>query len=238
MNFKHVTPKKVSDFIFDQLKEAIVLKEILPKEQLPPERELCQIFNTSRQTVREAIQKLKEEQLIEQIRGAKGGTFVLPLTAKIHEDNRRNILNEWLDFKELFEYRNIIETQIIRLATMKITEEQIQALYEINQDISGSCEREDFRANDVKFHIELAKTTRNVYFENAVRRIRTKINPGLDLLPFDDDVRKKSYEAHHHLIDCMKHQKVDLAEKAMFEHIGHTETILKAILHEEQPSDE
>lgn len=42
LQFEKVNSKKVSDFILEQLEEAIILKELLSEEQLPTERSLRQ----------------------------------------------------------------------------------------------------------------------------------------------------------------------------------------------------
>lgn len=73
MRFEKVSAKKVSEFILEQLEEAIILKELLSEEQLPTERELAEIFNASRITVREALSELENRGLIEKCVGAKGG---------------------------------------------------------------------------------------------------------------------------------------------------------------------
>lgn len=63
--FEKVSTKKVSEFIREQLEEAIILKELMSEEQLPAERDLAEIFNVSRITVREALSSLEEKGLIE-----------------------------------------------------------------------------------------------------------------------------------------------------------------------------
>ncbi|GJM70884.1 hypothetical protein HMSSN036_31000 [Paenibacillus macerans] len=70
--FEKVSTKKVSEFIKEQLEEAIILKEFMSEDQLPSERELAEIFNASRITVREALAALEAKGLIEKRVGAKG----------------------------------------------------------------------------------------------------------------------------------------------------------------------
>lgn len=228
--FKQVTPKKVSDFIAEQIEEAIILKEVLPEEQLPPERELCELFNASRLTVRDAIFQLQEKGLIEKRRGANGGTFVLPLTANIHEKRKIELKSHWSDFQQLFEFRNIIEPQAIRLATIHINDEQLERLQRLNYKISHICHREEFRSIDVQFHLLIAEASNNQYLYNAVRMIRTKINPGLDLLPYDEEVCRSSYHAHQEIIDSILDKDQDRAYELMYEHIQTTTQKLEQLL--------
>ncbi|MGM8213641.1 FadR/GntR family transcriptional regulator [Virgibacillus sp. W0430] len=228
--FQNINSKKVSAYIFEQLQEAIVLKELLPGEQLPPERELCKLFNTSRITMRDAIAILKEEGFIEQKRGAKGGTFILPLTSKDIDRTREKVVKEKDKYDQLFEYRNTIEPQVVKLAIQHITESQLKELNGINKEMENEKNREEFRSLDVRFHLELAKCSRNIYFQQAVRMIRLQVNPVLDLLPFNEYVRKKSYEEHVMLLRFIEDKNADKAYELMLAHINSTSAKLNEFL--------
>lgn len=175
--FEKVSTKKVSEFIREQLEEAIILKELMSEEQLPAERDLAEIFNVSRITVREALSSLEEKGLIEKRVGAKGGTFVLPLTANSHKRTREEIKRDWSQMLKVFEYRTIIEPEGAFLAAERITAGELELLEGyMEQSIEPDCTREWFRALDVKFHLTIAKASGNPYCERAVRQIRTKID--------------------------------------------------------------
>ncbi len=221
--FKQVTPKRVSDFILEQLEEAIILKEVLPEEQLPPERELAILFKASRLAVREAIAELEQKGLIERRLGAKGGTFVLPLTAKIHQRTKQQIAENWTQTKEMLEYRSIVEPEAARLAAARITPGHLAYIRELVEKSSGeNCTREMFRSLDVKFHLEIAQASGNSYFESAVRLVRTKINPGLDLMPYNRETQLASCELHHKLLEALAVRDGDLASNTMRMHVNKT----------------
>ncbi len=222
-SFKHVSPKKVSDFVLEQLEEAIILKEVLPDEQLPPERELATLFKASRLAVREAIAELEKRGLIEKRLGAKGGTFVLPLTSKINQRTRQQIKKNWADMKQLLEYRTMIEPEAARLAAERISPESLGQLRKLVETSGGEdCSRELFRALDVKFHLSIANAADNTYIENAVRLIRTKINPGLDLMPYNREIQMSSYELHLVLIEALDARDGERASKIMKQHVEKT----------------
>lgn len=76
--------------------------------QLPPERDLAEITDVSRVTVRKAVAQLVEEGLLEQRRGA--GTFVRPPPAKLEHK-----LSALLSFTEYMRQRGMTSTsQILR----------------------------------------------------------------------------------------------------------------------------
>lgn len=66
--------------VTDTLRERILSGAYDGGEQLPPERQLCEEFNTSRITVRRALQILEEESLVHRRQGS--GTFVMPKPAR------------------------------------------------------------------------------------------------------------------------------------------------------------
>lgn len=219
-HFEKVSPKKVSDFIFDQLEESIILKELLPEEQLPNERDMAVMFNASRLAVREALSRLEEEGLIEKRVGAKGGTFVLPLTLNSHHRHREQIANNWEQWSKVFEYRLIIEPEAAFLAAERIQEEELQQLqHYLEMSIEEDCSRELFRALDVKFHLTIAKASGNFYFEKAVREIRTKINPALDLMPYSHQVRVRNSDSHFELLEVLRAHDGERSRILMHKHI-------------------
>lgn len=217
---KQVSAKKISDFVYEQLEEAIILREFMPHQQLPTERELSEIFNASRMVVREALGRLEESGLIFKKVGAKGGTFVQPVTLHSHLRSPEEIHNNGIKLLELFEYRAIIEPEAAYLAAQRITVEQTDQLeHYLVMTKSEDISREMFRALDVKFHLDIAKASGNFYLEKAVRMIRTKINPALDLMPFSDEIREVNQTKHYQLIDALRAHDQDLAKTLMREHI-------------------
>lgn len=225
--FETVSPKKVSDFILDQLEEAIILKELLSGEQLPTERELATIFKTSRLAIREALSILEERGLIEKRIGAKGGTFVLPLTLNSHMRNKAELRKDWDQMIKIFEFRSIIEPEAAYLAAKRITNEELVKLRDnLRMSIEPDCSRELFRSLDVKFHLAIAKASGNDYFEKAVRMIRTKINPALDLMPYSDRVKTVNYEGHISLLKALEKQDGEQSKEIMRLHISNSENAI------------
>lgn len=65
-----------------RIKEMIANEEFVPSEKLPNESELCQLFSTSRITIRRALKELASEGVIEILHGK--GTFVKRTKQQIH----------------------------------------------------------------------------------------------------------------------------------------------------------
>ena len=225
-----VSPPKISDVILEQLEEAIILKEFLSEEQLPAERELAEIFKVSRLAVREALAQLEEKGLIEKRLGGKGGTFVLPLTKNAHQRTREEIQKDWDQMKAVFEFRSYIEPEAARLAAERIEQAELLLLADlVERGLGEEGNREIRRSLDVKFHLAIAKASRNVYFEKAVRQIRTKINPALDLSPYNAN-SKLAYEKHTDLLDALRSRDGARAKAIMESHVSDTATAVQTIV--------
>jgi DNA-binding LacI/PurR family transcriptional regulator len=63
-----------NDLVYNKLREAIRSGKMKPTEQLAVETQLAEEFNVSRVTVRKALERLENEQLIKRIQGK--GTFI------------------------------------------------------------------------------------------------------------------------------------------------------------------
>ena len=63
--------------IYKELKKSIEKGKIKEFEKLPTEMQLCETYDVSRITVRKALEKLEQDNLIQKIRGK--GTFVTPM---------------------------------------------------------------------------------------------------------------------------------------------------------------
>ncbi|MEI7028276.1 FadR/GntR family transcriptional regulator [Paenibacillus sp. y28] len=227
--FQKVLPKKMSDFILEQLEEAIILKEFLSEEQLPTERDLAAMFNASRLAVREALSQLEQNGLIEKRLGAKGGTFVLPLTENSHRRTREEIRKGWNEMQEVFEFRSVIEPEAAFLAAVRCSKHDLLMLREyVEKSMEADCSREVFRALDVRFHLLIARASNNIYLEKAVRQIRTKINPALDLMPYNTQIKLASYDKHLELIDALSSRDGSRAKDLMRQHIDATSAAIYA----------
>ena len=90
--------------------------------QLPPERELAELADVSRVTIRKAVARLVEEGLLDQRRGS--GTFVRPLPPKMEHS-----LSALLSFTEFMRQRGKTSTsQILRRGLFLPTPDEQMAL--------------------------------------------------------------------------------------------------------------
>src|ERR1700692_2066547 len=122
---------RVHESVAHQIRQAIFGGLLAPGHKLPPEREMAVGFQTSRVALREALRALEKEGMITIKQGFGGGAFVADF------DNALRALLDSLSTAvklgqaksaHLTEVRTMLETEITRLATLRATPENIQAI--------------------------------------------------------------------------------------------------------------
>ena len=124
-----VTPArkpKVYEEVVRQIEELIASGALRDGDRLPPERELAQLFKVSRNSVREAVFALENRGLVVSKVGA--GTFVRGAEQDLIDPLARAIEQQRQRLHEIFEFRLLLEPQIIGLAALHISGEQLQEL--------------------------------------------------------------------------------------------------------------
>ena len=108
MALHRVMRNSVSDQVIAQMKENIETGTWLPGQRLPGEIQLCEIFGTSRVTVRNALQKLAGEGLIETRAGDGSYVRKYSLCDAMSRINIPGSMTE-REFRELLEFRCVME---------------------------------------------------------------------------------------------------------------------------------
>ena len=166
---KPIKPKKISDQVFDQLRELIFREEFKPGEQLMPERELAEALGVSRTSIRNAINKLVVMGLLEQKQGQ--GTFV-----KKPELRPRNPLEvamqpEDATLAHLLEFRMGMECNAAYWAARRAVDKDLhfleKSIAEMKVEVaSGGLGTEA----DVAFHMAIAYATQNPIHVQLMRQ--------------------------------------------------------------------
>ncbi len=176
---KEVERTKLSDQVFNQLRDSILSEGYISGERLPPERELCQLLDVNRSSVREALKRLEQARLIETRQGQ--GSIVLDFRLNAGFDLLGDMIqpageiNE-VSLRSIFEFRSLIGPEIARLAAMRIEKPELEALEKVVAKIED-CSGEDvaeFQRLDFEFHSVMAQASENLallLIQNSVREI-------------------------------------------------------------------
>lgn len=200
-----------------RLRQAILDGDYVYGERLPAERDLAGHFGTSRNTVREALRRLEEANLVTRRIGS--GTFVSyrPPVGNGH-------IAELTSPLELIEVRLGIEPRIARLAVINASARDLDRLAEALERVEASGEdREVFSRADEKFHLLLAECTHNplmVWLYQQINEIRghaqwdgmkDQILSGSRIVDYNRD--------HRRLYDALRNRDVEAAGSVIAEHL-------------------
>jgi GntR family transcriptional repressor for pyruvate dehydrogenase complex len=152
---------KLSDLIFDQIKNSILDNSVKPGEKLPSERELVDQFEASRIAVREGMKSLEAAGFIK-IKPGKG-MFVEEVNSKTMSDALFAFLRiRGTPISELTEARVLFEPTVTKLACEKMTEQDFGKLEENIREASEVLRSSKLATiQNIEFHSIIAESTHN-----------------------------------------------------------------------------
>ena len=175
--FKPARNKRLYQNIVDQIQQAIRSGKLKNGEKLPSLKEMKDLFQTSEQTLREALRAVEAKGLIRIAPGKNGGMFVSCDPVKILADNFELLTRlDKITLTDLILLREKLEGDAARIAAQKADKdeiEDIENLVDTAGDFIGQgygC-TEKLIAADKKLHLSLAKIAGNplvVYSLSAI----------------------------------------------------------------------
>jgi GntR family transcriptional repressor for pyruvate dehydrogenase complex len=217
---------KLSETIMSEIMEKIIDDEEGTIEYLPSEAELTEIFNVSRATIREAIKGLEERGFVERQQG-KGIKIINKSIEVVSSSLHAMILRSKSNQLELLEVRKIIELQTAFLAATRASETD---LLEFQQSIdvmnSTTASEEEYILNDLKFHILVAKASKNNILEAIMKALTPLLEVEIQLTLESDFRPERTMKFHQHIFERIAQKDALGAEKCMREHLEATEKMI------------
>jgi len=215
-----IKAKRISDLVFEQLRDLIFKGRVKPGDQLMTERELAESLGVSRPTVREAINRLVTLRLLEHRQGQ--GTFVVSPAA---EKNRLGVPHDQeVSLADLLEVRLGLECNAVMMAARRATEEDLgdmeKSLREMESQIGAGGLGSDA---DVTFHMAIAYATKNVVQIHIMKGFYDLlfygIKSNLQYL-YTEPATLEIITGHHkNIFKTVRDRNPDAACSAMREHI-------------------
>ncbi len=156
--------KQISNMLIAAIKEG----QFKIGEALPSERDLAQRLNVSRSSVREALIALEIAGWIDIRTG--NGVFVL------RSDEPESLgMTDDTSVEDLLETREVLESEIARIAAERRTPEQLKELAAELQEMKRIAKNNDeFRQHDRRFHMLLGEMTGNMVLLELIEAIWNK----------------------------------------------------------------
>ena len=226
MNFKVINKKSTLEIIIQQIKNQIKKGILKPGEKLPSERKLADLLGVSRASVREAIKALSFSGYLEVIQGK--GTYILEMATKYDE-----IVNFFSEFSNysldyLMEARIMLEGEFARLAALNASQEEIDVIERIFNEIASSKDLNTFFVKDLEFHLTIAKATHNPFMDGLMKIIGEMLYKETEkIIDLSKDTKEYTIKNLCNLVKAIRERKPDEAKKWMIEHIRSIKLSLK-----------
>lgn len=206
---------RLSEKAYQLIKEKIITLE-LPPSSLINEQALMEELGLGRTPIREALQRLAAEGLVNVV--PRRGMFVAGI----------NIT----DLQKIFEVRMVLEGFCARLAAQRITEEQIadmEALFDELEQVQNGDVRTPM-AIDERFHELFYEAADNEFLADTLRRMYA-LSLRLWYLVLDrlDDLRGE-IAVHQEILSALKAHDEARAEALMQQHIAGFQRKIRAVL--------
>lgn len=222
MEFKPVKTSRLYEEVIDQIKDLIIEGQINPGDKFPPERELAAKFDISRGVLREAFRVLEARGLVRSKRG--GGRYLRDYHKQnIYQSNNNNFINlEKAALLDVAEARQVIETQIVKKATLEAAEKDLSKIENVLFAIEEADEKEYRESNlDLEFHMAIARATHNFALRDLLEA-QIKLLIDLEQSNFLDQESWKSLcDEHQQIYEAMVKRNKDKAAEVMGSHMEH-----------------
>ena len=221
---------KLSDKIVEQIKNQILLGEFKPGDKLPSENELCEMFQVSRTSVREAIKMLSAQGLAKVMRGR--GIFVEQLDLEhLLRMTYPIILTSQTDLEDVMHIRIVLEKESASLAAKNATADdilQMERIIKKSMLIDENAPRafEEISEANSAFHRMRAKSSRAKVLLHAIQPLWYLIEQSRRITLNAPARKLKSVQEHARILEAVKAHDPAQALAEISNHLYGVKTVL------------
>jgi GntR family transcriptional regulator, transcriptional repressor for pyruvate dehydrogenase complex len=211
--------------VIEQIQDLIRRGELLPGDYLLPERQLAETLKVSRSSVREALAVLVGKGIIE-INPRNGALIKRQSLEAAIEPLAQVFFQERARVFELFEVRQIIETQAVRLAAQRRERSDIERLemlcQRVTADVAAGNPADE---SDTLFHLGLVEAARNQLLTSVMGTLIVAMmdvySPSRRQMLAEPAEAGKFLEEHTRIVAAIAAGEADMASEYARLHIEH-----------------
>lgn len=197
--------KPLSEQMYEKIKNKIISQELKCGEKINID-DLSRLYQVSITPIREAINQLKQEGLVEFVPNIGARVF------NLDKDILRNI-NESCCYFDRLAFSYIVDNNLI--------EETIQELDTIleNQKVALSTKDEvSFFNHSIQFHETPIKKIKNEILKKSIMQIRGQYNIAIKFFYSDDEYKKNSIKEHEKILKTLNEKNYELLNVLLKNH--------------------
>ncbi|AIY47029.1 FadR/GntR family transcriptional regulator [Mycolicibacterium fortuitum] len=225
------------ELVVDQMRRALELGQFRPGDRLPTERELSDMLDVSRTTVRAAVAVLEKEGLIT-VRRGRGGGFTVQAPQYDPAVMRRELRRNKRAIRDAFDYRVIVETGATRLAAERrratdVTElrkllKGMESALQVGMDEPSARRTTEFQTLDSAFHLRIAQAAQNDRLLEAVADARRRM--WLPVGAIFGRLEPNANDYHESILEAIENRDPESAATQMAAHIDDTRRTVESWL--------
>ena len=209
---------RLSEHAYRLIKEKIITLELSPSSVID-EQSLRDQLGVGRTPIREALQRLDSEGLVTIV--PRRGTFVADISVT--------------DLQKIFELRIILEGFCARMATQRITGDQISSMEKVLRGLNGLEQMEEGRAIalmgiDRQFHELLYRAADNEFLADTLGRFYDLSLRLWHLVLNRLENVHQSVEEHREVMEALKAGDEAKAEALVQRHVAQFQEKIKTVL--------
>ena len=208
--------KSLTEKVYEKFKDEILSGSLKGGERLVYEN-LGKEWGVSLTPWREAIAKLKQEGLVEEV--SRGGFYVKLFSIK--------------EIEEMYDIREWLEGLAINLATPRINKREIKILLQVCSKFEDSIKNKDINScilSDYQFHKYLVEFSKNKKLLAIMETFNIQLVSILRIRPYYIEYISSYLKEHFSIIEAIKNKDTALAVKLIRSHINNGKiSILKSM---------
>lgn len=200
------------------LQERILNNTYKIDEYLPSEAVLCEEFDVSRTTIRDAVSGLVEKGLV--LRQQGKGILVIDNTDSVFTHSMRNmmLLGNYSG-REFFETREMMDCQMVYFASKRATKQQIEELLGCIQRMESITDNTDeYVANDMEFHNMIARASGNKLLIAVYDAMMPMLEEVVKWVVVNGGKVEPTMRCHRKIYECIQKRDSDGAKREMKDH--------------------
>ena len=213
--------KKSYQYIVEQVEQRILSGELKFGDKLPPEREMGEIYNISRNSVREALRVLEVIGLVESRHGE--GNFITNKidACVINALSAMFVLNKG-KITELLQMRRAVELGSIRNIIERGRREDVESLRKIIDKYQEGFEVKTYLTIDEQFHRAIVELSDNTLYKIMFNMLSALIIPDMRKvvgMSLESDSGALLSTEHRALLKAIEQGDLKLADTILTQHL-------------------
>jgi len=221
MKVNPIKKSSIASMVFEAIHEMIATGKLKSGDKLPPQEELARQFGVSRNTLREALNRLSAIGLIKFHQGM-GTVIEHPSPETYLGGLEYQFLLDTISVREFIEARIGIERITVRLAVQRSVGEDFKILngiLEKQRKAVNNADPEEFTLQDALFHLTLSRISGNRVLLKFIQTIQDMLKRFIREVSILPGAMENALGFHRLITEAIVSKNSSLAEFQMVSHI-------------------